>query len=218
MRKTLNATALMVCLYAGSYSLNAAITFNDIESWVGSGSNEAALVIDWNDGKIQESWIWGYRWDGLAYGADMLGAIADADPNLTISFGGTVESNFFLLSIDYFDGSENHSGVSDFAPDSWGYYLGTGSDFSSVLWEISPVGASPSQFGDDSFPGRVLTDGVWDAWSFGPTDPQTFDHLAPPNTEPLAAQIVPEPSTYALLILGACVLGVMIRKGKRVNE
>ncbi len=37
-------------------------TFADIDTWVGLGSQEAALVLDWNDGN--EPSIWGYRFDG----------------------------------------------------------------------------------------------------------------------------------------------------------
>ena len=41
----------------------------DIQLWAGTGANEAAMVIDWNDGKSDESLVWGYRWDGSATGA-----------------------------------------------------------------------------------------------------------------------------------------------------
>lgn len=56
--------------------------FSDIQYWVGTGSNQAALVIDWNDGLGLESMVWGYRWDGEATGQDMFFAVAEADNHL----------------------------------------------------------------------------------------------------------------------------------------
>lgn len=52
-----------------------AFSFTDIDHWVGEGSNQAALVIDWHDDKT-DALVWGYRWDGEATGEDMLTAIA----------------------------------------------------------------------------------------------------------------------------------------------
>jgi hypothetical protein len=59
-------------------AVNATI-FNDIKYWVGTGSNQAAFVVQWNDGKNSDALIWGFRWDGTATGEDMLKAIAKAD-------------------------------------------------------------------------------------------------------------------------------------------
>lgn len=54
-------------------------TFDDIKYWVGTGSNQAAFVVQWNDGKDSDALIWGFRWNGNATGEDMLKAIAKAD-------------------------------------------------------------------------------------------------------------------------------------------
>lgn len=56
-------------------------TFNlsDIQYWVGTGSNEAAFIVQWNDGKNPDALVWGFRWDGTATGEDMMKAIAKAD-------------------------------------------------------------------------------------------------------------------------------------------
>ncbi|AEB08651.1 hypothetical protein [Desulfobacca acetoxidans] len=53
-------------------------TFNDIDFWVGSGSNRAALVVQWFDPRMENALVWGYRWDGEASGEDMMTAIAGA--------------------------------------------------------------------------------------------------------------------------------------------
>lgn len=57
-------------------------TFDMIESWAGEGSNQAALVIQWNDSKETSALVFGYRWDGQATGADMIRAVVAANPQL----------------------------------------------------------------------------------------------------------------------------------------
>lgn len=75
-------------------SLNAATVdgFGDIENWTGTGSNESALIIQWNftDGvtTTSVSYAWGYRWDdsggSTPTGWDLLTSISAADPWLEI--------------------------------------------------------------------------------------------------------------------------------------
>ena len=57
-------------------------TFDDIDNWTGDGENRAALVIQWNDDDEQTAMVFGYRWDGMATGADMLKAVVEANPRL----------------------------------------------------------------------------------------------------------------------------------------
>ena len=57
-------------------------TFDMIESWSGEGSNSAALVIQWNDPAETNALVFGYRWDGLATGADMIRAVVSDHPQL----------------------------------------------------------------------------------------------------------------------------------------
>ena len=63
---------------------DASFTFDDIQYWVGNGSNKAALVIEWHDGNRPDAIVWGYRWDGEATGHDMIVAVAQADPRLVL--------------------------------------------------------------------------------------------------------------------------------------
>ncbi|MEE6128044.1 hypothetical protein V2E39_11680 [Chryseobacterium arthrosphaerae] len=66
------------------------ISFSDIQYWVGSGSNQAAFVVQWNDSKNPDALVWGFKWDGNATGEDMLKAIAKADHRLfTLLYQGT---------------------------------------------------------------------------------------------------------------------------------
>lgn len=60
----------------------AEFTFDDITNWTGTGSNRAALVIQWNDDNEENAIVFGYRWDGEATGIDMFRAVTSANPRL----------------------------------------------------------------------------------------------------------------------------------------
>ena len=61
----------------------ADFTFDDIDYWVGEGSNSSAIAICWNEsGTASESMVWGYNWNGTACGADMVSAVVAADSKL----------------------------------------------------------------------------------------------------------------------------------------
>jgi hypothetical protein len=77
MKKSL-MTILIVCMF--SVCAKGDFTFNDIDLWAGSGSNQAVLVIDWHNGS--DALAWGYRWDGDATGEDMLLAVCAAESRL----------------------------------------------------------------------------------------------------------------------------------------
>jgi hypothetical protein len=70
-----------VCTIAGA---DPVTSFSGITSWVGTGSNSAALVIDWDNGSgaADTSLVWGYHWDGIENGEQMLAAVVAADPHL----------------------------------------------------------------------------------------------------------------------------------------
>lgn len=69
-------------------SAESDFSFKDIEFWVGEGENEAALVVQWNDDRETSALVWGYRWDGDAYGDDLVKAVAEADPRFYALLGG----------------------------------------------------------------------------------------------------------------------------------
>ena len=70
-----------------------AISLDDIQLWTGSGTNRAALVIEWNSPEIfnntsvpapvaNKTLVWGYRFNGSATGTQMFNAIVAANPQL----------------------------------------------------------------------------------------------------------------------------------------
>jgi hypothetical protein len=200
-----------------------AANFSDVQFWVGTGANQAAFVVDWNDGQSAESLIWGYRWDGSATGMDMFRAIADADSRLFahISTPGAFGVSVYGIGYDLdgdnvfgvspsltFDGGglavENSPDDSRVATDTGDHWLeGWNSGFwgyslrssSSSVWESASTGPSD----------RQLSDGVWDGYSFAPgfafTDP----------SEPSVAP-VPEPRSLVLVVSGGLFLLCARRK------
>ncbi len=105
-------------------SKSPAISLDDIQLWTGSGTNRAALVIEWNPPIVfnnttvpapvaNKTLVWGYRFNGAATGTQMFNAIVAANPQLYAvetydpSLGTGIEAIGFNL-----DGS-GLAGVSD---------------------------------------------------------------------------------------------------------
>ena len=77
--------AVALCLAPGVSAQT--FDFSNIQYVVGTGTNESALVITWNDGKTPDSLVWGYKWNMPASGTaptiyDMMTALQAADPRL----------------------------------------------------------------------------------------------------------------------------------------
>jgi hypothetical protein len=203
---------------AGCFSVSVAssATFDDVQFWVGSGANRAALVIDWNDGKSAESLVWGYRWDGSATGLDMFHAIVSADPRLFANVSPLTQFGTSVYGIGY-DLNGNH--VFNVSPglsfDAGGWIVGSPDDsrapseaadhwsegwnFGFWGYDVKSSSGGAWGFADSGPDGRVLSDGVWDGYSFAPG----FNFTDP--SDPLAAP-VPEPTTAVLGLAGGIAL------------
>ena len=71
-------------IYASENTTNDPdVSLDEIQYWIGEGTNQCGLVIDWNDGKEPRSLMWGYRWDGEATGQDVVDAIVAEDIRLS---------------------------------------------------------------------------------------------------------------------------------------
>lgn len=221
MKRNTLLGSMFVALAACTTAAPAA-TFDDVQFWVGSGANRAALVIDWNDGRSDESLLWGYRWDGAATGQDMLEAAVNADPRLFAHFGTYVWGTA-VLGIGY---DVDNSGGFAVSPalefDTGGTARDTNPDdirvatdaadrwlegWNNGFWAYYGKGSTPEDWisamtgaGD-----RALADGVWDGFSFAPG----FASSVP--SEPMAA-MVPEPRVGSLLTLGALALACSRRR------
>jgi uncharacterized protein (TIGR03382 family) len=194
LMKRFYVLALTVALLfaLGSVSSFASpMTFDDIEYWVGSGVNQAALVIDWNDGVSPECLVWGYRWDGDAKGQDMFMAVVgqtDVDgPSPSTRYGADARLSakatdwgtmgLFLDEIAYSDSSVEHKGTA--GGSLWWAYSNR---VDGETWAEASLGMS----------GRTLSDDDWDGWAFVvnvdfPSDltPASFDgQISTPVAEP----------------------------------
>ncbi|MGD9506378.1 MAG: hypothetical protein AB7W37_15830 [Syntrophobacteraceae bacterium] len=204
--------------------------FDDITYWVGSGGNQAALVIEWNDGKEPQTIVWGYRWDGTATGADMLAAISGSgyatggpfsgnmtgadsrlytqlewwsgyDAYTVYAFGYDVDGDGFGWQEDA-DESGGPADPDDHGYEGWytGYWSYWVSDDGSE-WAYSGWGISA----------RELSDGSWDGWSY--SDFASYGSGSAPGT-PVSAQ-APVPIPGAIWLLGSGLVGLLRLRGKR---
>ena len=81
--------------------VEATIAASDILYWVGTGTNEAILAVNWADTAL----AWGYRWNGTATVESMMTDIAAADPRFSYSGTG------FLDNITFNDGTVSLAGT-----------------------------------------------------------------------------------------------------------
>jgi hypothetical protein len=223
-------TASAVAVALSALPSAAALSFNDVQFWAGTGANRAALVIDFNDAKAPESLVWGYRWNGAATGEDMFRSIVEADPRLyakrkAFSFGtanlgigyDTNGNGFSISDGTAFDpitgiaaGDENHAdGATPTDPaDHYREGWNTGF-FDYYTTDTNPYGGgtwTESQVGAGS---RNLVDGSWDGLSFAPG----FAGTTP--DEPTAAA-VPEPTSGLLALTGGVLLTLSRTRRARV--
>jgi len=128
------------------------ISFDDIEVWIGEGENQAGLIIDWEDEFAPTTLAWGYRWDGVKSGQEMLMEVMAAAPR----FSGNGELPEFMtydLNNDGTIDTNDHNANGDMsAGNFWAYYTSAnGSDWN---------------FATTNHAGRTLVDGEWDGWLF----------------------------------------------------
>lgn len=172
-------------------SLRSAQDFDmdDILFWVGTGNNQAALVLQWNDDREEDALVWGYRWDGNATGYDMLAAIAKADSRLyylthETQYGNTVAGIGFDLDGDgdialLLAGEEVEVNADGYAvTTSYNYDDFTARDADDLWMSGWYTKGYWSYYGNDNgiFPpenyastgasGRQLVDGSVDGWWF----------------------------------------------------
>lgn len=177
-------------------SVNASVDFDKIQYWVGTGDKKSALVVKWNDGKDDNKClVWGYRWNEKTTGAQMLLAVAAADPRFYLLVNGGTQygvaiggygfdlndnGNILLVNgnhtFELTDGVYNCGSYSfdDFTSndneDHWQ------SGWSKGYWSYWVASADGHEFtySNVGASSRELADGSIDGWSFV-TDMSNFD-------------------------------------------
>lgn len=234
MRKSIVILSLTAALLLAGRAGAQTFDFSNIQYWVGSGTNEAAFDLTWNDGVTPDSLVWGYKWNTPVSGPgptvyDMLHAIDIADTRLLISPHPSFSSpgGYAVFSV-YYDltglggtptiglpedlggpGSEN--GHAPFAGDHYaeGWFTG--------FWgELIGIG-NPFNGGswDGNYPDVTgvsfdsISDNGWYALSF------STGETIPNPSSPTAVTAIPEPSQICLLALGGTGL-LAWRRRRRV--
>lgn len=186
-------------------STAAATTFADIQYWVGTGSNQAAFVVQWNDGKNADALVWGFRWDGNATGEDMLKAILKADRRFfSLLYKGTqsgatvgglgfdldgvktiglykgADLTYPLYPSNGFVNTDSYDFDSYTAVDTNDHWQSGWTNGEWSYWGKNPADAT---FGSVTTVAstRVLENGSWDVWNYAPAK----------NVLPIAAAFTP---------------------------
>ena len=151
-RWTIGTLGILISTAAG-----AQVSFSDIQTWVGSGQNQAAFVIDWKSGATPQSQVWGYRWDGVSTGSEMINAIVAADNRLYREWAsGYVNEFVFGYGLDRDGDGFAKTDPADsyqegfFTNGYWGYYVDVAPSSSLPAWTFSQTGAA----------GRVLANAL----------------------------------------------------------
>jgi len=187
---------LFLVIHNPLYLRASVLSFDSIQFWAGTGKNQAAMMIQWNDGGTPASLLWGYRWNGTATGFDMFRSIAGttavknpvsqanslsyigSDSRLAASwtefdFGNALDSVVFNYDA-------NFRTRTDWTTGYWEYNV-FGGQFNYDAYDSDGnfLGISTyNRAGSYDYSGvewisspigssdRILIDGSWDAWSF----------------------------------------------------
>jgi hypothetical protein len=214
--KAAMGTIWSISLWTVVATAGAVDDFSDITYWVGSGANQAALVIDWDgDDATNHSLVWGFRWDGSATSEDLLRAVVLGDPRLFAKISGPTSFGIGIFGIGYDLDGDTNFGISDGTvfpagglvvadPDDTAVATDPGDlyreGFFSGFWNFGLSVGNPYSGGawasaQTGVSGETLAHGDWNSLAFTVTFADVF------ASHPQSAA-VPETSTL-ILVAGA---------------
>ena len=91
------------------------ISFDEVQYWVGEGSDQALVLMDWQDDS--PALVWGYRFTAMTTGREMLEAIVDADERL--NYNGAS----FINDLDFSEDNELTHVGHHADPNYWSLHL-----------------------------------------------------------------------------------------------
>lgn len=115
----------------------------EVESLVGTGSNQTMIVIDWESG-LTESHAWLYKYDGSKVVADALDTIQSSVADFEWS------QSAFVQYINYNDGSEYHQTVNTGWLSFWNKDSGN--------WQWNNLGVYEQQLLNGGWSGTIADD------------------------------------------------------------
>ena len=118
-----SAARAALLLAVAATTSRADFPFENIDFWVGEGTNAAVVVVDWGRDDASAVLAWGYRWNGAATAADAILAIDQEDPRLNVAHT-TSNYGLYLTGFAYRpeDGGPFEAVAEDYygATSSWG--------------------------------------------------------------------------------------------------
>lgn len=150
---------------------------------VGTGSEETFLALDFNDSIPSSNYAFGYKYDGIKNGADLLDALASSGLTTQYIFNGRVVNGFT------FDGHLEAGFTQD---NYWAYYKGP----DGRKWDYASVGVT-----------APLTNGGWDGWSW-----TLGGNSAPPVTPAAVPEASSAASLGLLALLGFGTMAIRRKK------
>ena len=98
---------------------------SDIQFWTGTGSNQAIVILDWDDDPMGNNiaLAWGVRWNGTATATDLLDTMMAYDSRFSYTLNGALMTN-----MSYNDGTINPGS----SMGGWCYYLN--GDWAMYAW------------------------------------------------------------------------------------
>ena len=152
---------------------------------VGSGTEETFLTIDFMDGTQNDSFAFGYKYDGTKTGADLLNAFTSSGLITQYIYNGAAVNGFSF---------DSHSEAGFAASGYWAYYKSP----NGQTWSYSPKGVTGS-----------ITNGGWDGWSWAPNSHASAPIT--PQTDPVP-EVSSVASFGLLLMLGLGSVAVQRRR------
>ncbi|MBP5495583.1 MAG: T9SS type A sorting domain-containing protein [Bacteroidales bacterium] len=162
----------------------ATIAANDILFWVGTGSNEAVMAVNWADTAL----AWGYRWNGTATVADMMAGIAAADPRFSYSGTGLISD------INYIDTAAGMTTPLGITPGN--YWESKNNGIMDAGTAQTLVNGDFEKWADPAA-GVVVDSTYWDGWGWSYTYvyPMTITPVTVPDTATTPVITDPEDAT-----------------------
>lgn len=217
MRKTIAALLALpvTCLHAQTL-VNS---FNDIQFWAGTGTNRAAMVIQWPDQANPAGVVWGYRWNGESTAQQMIFALAGSLPGgpapaqgsdsrleFELLYYGAGLNDYFVDVIRF-----NQVGLGS----SWtgtqrvmpGY---DGVDFNALYYRYGTSAWTSALFTQASSgpAGIPLRDGTWIGWVYTDGNDTELPFVQPYAAPGSAAPAVPKPVASVRMTNGSAVVSV----------
>ena len=165
----------------GPTPVEATIAFSEILFWVGTGSNEAVMAVNWADTAL----AWGYRWDGTATVADMMAHIAAADPRFSYTGTGMVSD------INYIDTAAGMTTPLGITPGN--YWGSTNNGFMDMGTAQTLSNGDFEKWADPA--AGVVVDSTYDAtygyWWYTYVYPMTIHPVTVPDTTGSGPDTIP---------------------------